>query len=105
VKNLEKIGFDYVCVSSGGILPKTNMKFKMGFRAQMSKKIKKKTKLNVSTTGMLGSLKLIEKGINKKNFDFVSIGRPFLKNPRWIFELVNKTKYKKLLPNQYLRGY
>ena len=27
-KKLEKIGFDYVCVSSGGILPKTNMKFK-----------------------------------------------------------------------------
>lgn len=105
VKNLEKIGFDYVCVSSGGILPKTNLKFKMGFRAKISKKIKKKTRLKVSTTGMLGNLKLIEKGINNKNFDFVSIGRPFLKNPRWIFELVNKTKYKNFLPNQYLRGY
>lgn len=105
VKNLEKIGFDYVCVSSGGILPKTNMKFKMGFRTKISKKIKNKTRLKVSTTGMLGNLKLIEKGINNKNFDFVAIGRPFLKNPRWIFESVNNTKYNEILPNQYLRGY
>ena len=31
-KKLEKIGYDYVCVSSGGILPKTNMKIKKAFR-------------------------------------------------------------------------
>ena len=49
-KQLEDIGFDYICVSSGGILPKTNMKFKMGFRMNACKIIKKSSdKINAST--------------------------------------------------------
>lgn len=104
-KKLEKIGFDYVCVSSGGILPKTNMKFKMGFRMSISKKIKKNTKMKIRTSGMLDKINLINSGIKKRNFDFVAIGRSFLKNPRWIYENLNKTKYKNIIPTQYLRGY
>ena len=48
-KKLEKVGLDYICVSSGGILPKTNMKFKMGFRMKISQKIKNFTKLKICT--------------------------------------------------------
>ncbi len=104
-QELEKIGFDYICISSGGIIPKTQMKFKKGFRALMSKKIKKKLKLKVGTTGMLDDLNLIKKGIKNKCFDFVFIGRPFLKNPRWIFDKVSKKKNEKIIPKQYLRGF
>lgn len=104
-KKLEEIGLDYICVSSGGILPKTNMNFKMGHRMNISKKIKKATKLKVCTTGMLNDLKLIEKGIKNKHFDFVAVGRAFLKNPRWIFEEASKLKKTNILPMQYLRGY
>jgi 2,4-dienoyl-CoA reductase-like NADH-dependent reductase (Old Yellow Enzyme family) len=104
-KKLEKIGIDYICVSSGGILPKTKMKFKKGFRMKISKKIKNNTRLKICTTGMLNNLKLIEKGIINKSFDFVAIARPFLKNPRWIFEAANNTKHKKILPKQFLRSY
>jgi len=103
-KKLEDIGFDYICVSSGGILPKTNMKFKMGFRMNISKTIKKHTSLKIRTSGMLNKIDLIKKGLRNKNFDFVAIGRPFLKNPNWIFENVKKTEYKAIVPKQYLRG-
>ena len=103
-KKLENIGFDYICISSGGILPKTNMKFKMGFRMAISKKIKKHTSLKVRTSGMLNKISLIKKGLRNKNFDFVAIARPFLKNPNWIFENIKKTEYKKIIPKQYLRG-
>jgi 2,4-dienoyl-CoA reductase-like NADH-dependent reductase (Old Yellow Enzyme family) len=105
VKKLEEVGFDYICVSSGGILPKTNIKFKMGFRMNISKKIKKETKMKVRATGMLNNIYLINRGIKKKNFDFVAIGRPFLKNPRWIYENLNKKDCKNIVPRQYLRGY
>ena len=40
-KKLKKIGFDYVSVSSGGILPFTKMKQKESFRINMAEKIKK----------------------------------------------------------------
>jgi len=103
-KKLEDIGFDYICVSSGGILPKTNMKFKIGFRMNICKTIKKHTNLKIRTSGMLNSINLIKKGLRNKNFDFVAIARPFLKNPNWIFDDVKKTKYKAIVPKQYLRG-
>lgn len=105
IKKLEKIGFDYACISSGGILPKTNMKFKMGFRMNISKKIKEQTKMKIRTSGMLNKIDLINRGIKKNFFDFVAIGRPFLKNPRWIYQILDKKKYKKFIPLQYLRGY
>ena len=101
---LEDIGFDYICVSSGGILQKTNMKFKMGFRMNICKTIKKHTNLKIRTSGMLNNISLIKKGLRNKNFDFVAIARPFLKNPNWIFESVKKTEYKAIVPKQYLRG-
>lgn len=104
-RKLEKIGFDYICISSGGILPKTNMKFKMGFRMSISKKIKEKTKMKIRTSGMLNKIELINRGIKNKNFDFVAIGRSFLKNPRWIYENLKKKKYNNIIPSQYLRGY
>ena len=43
-KELKKIGFDYVCVSSGGIVTKTNLKFNKFFRINLAKEIKKKNK-------------------------------------------------------------
>ncbi len=105
IKKLEKIGFDYVCVSSGGILPKTNMKFKIGFRMNISKKIKQQTKMKIRTSGMLNKIDLINKGIKNKTFDFVAIGRPFLENPRWVYQILNNKKYKKFIPSQYLRAF
>ena len=104
-RELEKIGFDYVCISSGGILPKTNMNFYKGFRKKIAKKIKSNTKLKIRTTGMLDNINIIEKGLKDKSFDFVAIGRAFLKNPRWIYQSVAKTKYKNLIPKQYIRGF
>ena len=105
IKKLEKIGFDYACISSGGILPKTNIKFKMGFRMKISKKIKEHTKMKIRTSGMLNNLDLINRGIENKSFDFVAIGRPFLKNPRWAYQILNKKTNKKIIPLQYQRAY
>ena len=52
-KKLKEIGFDYISVSSGGILPKTNMKQKEAFRSNISKKIKTKSKLITTTSGLI----------------------------------------------------
>ena len=76
----------------------------MGFRMNISKKIKKFTNLKVRTSGMLNNINLIKSGLKNKSFDYVAIARPFLKNPNWIFENVKNTEYQKVIPNQYLRG-
>lgn len=64
-KELEKIGFDYVCVSSGGIITKTKLKFKKFFRINFAKSIKNKTKLKVGITGMTNDFKLASNYLKK----------------------------------------
>ena len=101
VKELEKIGLDYVCISSGGILTKTNLKpNKKAFRLKLAEKIRKETKMIIRTSGNLSYPKLLEKVIDKK-IHLVAIGRGFLKNPRWIYD-----NFKlKNIPNQISRGF
>ena len=62
---LEKIGFDYVCVSSGGIITKNKHEAKKFFRLDFAKEIKKKTNLKVGITGFTNDLKLADKYIKK----------------------------------------
>ena len=103
VKKLKQIGIDYVCVTSGGIIPKTNIKFKPGYQVHLAKTIKKRTGVVTRTTGMITSLNQSEKIIEKKSADLVNIGRKFVADPTWLLREFNKKKIKVKLPNQYLR--
>jgi len=104
-KCLEKIGFDYICVSSGGILTKTNMRFYKGFRVNMARKFKKNTNLIIRTSGNLNDLKYSSRVIKKKYLDLVAIGRTFLKNPFWIYNFFKKNNFNIEPPNPYKRGF
>ena len=49
INKLKKEGLEYVCVSSGGIIPITNLKASKGFRFKISKEIKKDCKIITRT--------------------------------------------------------
>ena len=102
-KKLKEIGFDYISVSSGGILSKTNMKQKEAFRSNISKKIKNKSKLITTTSGLITKHETAINLIKKKNLDFITIARTIINNPSWIYQLANKLKKNELIPNQYRR--
>ena len=76
-----------------------------GFRSNLAKEIKKiAPKMIIGTTGKLSDVKILNKMLDKKDFDLAFIGRPFLKNPYWILD-EDKKNFNKLIPSQYLRGY
>lgn len=104
-KELKKTGIDYVAISSGGILPKTNVKFFPGYQVSLASKIKKYVNINVVTLGMINSKNLIEKILRKKKADMVAVSRRFINEPNWL--LKNNSKPKKIkktsIPKQYLR--
>jgi 2,4-dienoyl-CoA reductase-like NADH-dependent reductase (Old Yellow Enzyme family) len=102
-KELKKIGFDYVSISSGGILPFTKMKQYEAFRVKMAKKIKDESKLITTTSGMITDHKVAENIIKNKKIDFITIARIIIKNPRWILQLAKKNNIKDYIPNQYKR--
>ena len=103
VKHLEKIGFDYVCVSSGGILPVTNMKFKKAFRANLSKKIKKKTSILIRTSGQIDDIQTANNLLMRKNVDFIAVARKFIKDPTWIYKASKLKNLRNYIPKPYLR--
>jgi len=102
-KKLKKVGIDYLSISSGGILPKTNMKQGQAFRAKMAKKIKQSSKILVTTSGNITNHKTAENLIIKKNVDFITIARILIKEPSWIYNLSIKQKKNNIIPKQYLR--
>ena len=102
-KELKKIGFDYISVSSGGIIPFTKMKQYEAFRVKMAEKIKKKSKMITTTSGMITKHKISENIIKNKMIDFITIARIIVKNPRWILEFAKKNKVKNYIPKQYKR--
>ena len=99
VKKLKKHGLDYICVSSGGIIPKTNMKIKNGFRVSLATRIKKECKILTRTSGMINDFKLIDKILRQKKLDFVAVGRKFISDK--FFLIKNSKKKKKHTPHQY----
>ena len=103
IKKLRKIGFDYVCVSSGGIIPITKLKFKKAFRQNLSKKIKKKTKILTRVTGQIDDIKTANRILKNGSADFVAVARKFIKDPQWILREAKKKNIKNYIPNQYLR--
>mgnify|MGYP001170732843 CR=1 FL=1 len=102
-KNLKKIGFNYVCVSSGGVVPKTKVKFKKGYQVHLAKKIKDNVKIKVKTTGNIVDINHAEKIIKSGNADLVSFGRKFINSPTWLIKELIDHKKKIDLPNQYKR--
>jgi 2,4-dienoyl-CoA reductase-like NADH-dependent reductase (Old Yellow Enzyme family) len=102
-KKLERVGLNYLCVSSGGIITKTNLNNKKkAYRVNLSKIIKENTKnILIGTTGKLDELTSLNKYLYLSKLDLAFIGRPFLKNPNWLYKYFKKD----LTPRQYLRAY
>ena len=91
-----------MCVSSGGIIKKTNLKFYKGFRIKLANKIKQNTNIVVRTSGLIHDLDFANKVIKKNKCDLIAVGRKFILDPNWI-QRIKKTSIKSI-PSQYLRG-
>ena len=102
-QNLKKIGFDYVCVSSGGVIPKTKIKFKKGYQVHLAQKIRETVGIKVKTTGSIHGIKHAEEIIKSGKADLVSFGRRFINSPTWLIKELLYYKKKTNLPNQYKR--
>jgi 2,4-dienoyl-CoA reductase-like NADH-dependent reductase (Old Yellow Enzyme family) len=102
---LKKLGFDYVCVSSGGIKTTTNLNVKSKFNVNIAKKIKLKSSILTRVAGNIKNISDAKKIIKKKNADLVAFARPFLNNPNFLFKEKTKVDKNINIPKPYLRGF
>jgi 2,4-dienoyl-CoA reductase-like NADH-dependent reductase (Old Yellow Enzyme family) len=80
---LRAIGFDYVCVSSGGISPQARPSVAPGYQVPLAATVKKASGIAVQAVGMIVNPHQAEAIIAGDQADFVALARGFLDDPRW----------------------
>jgi 2,4-dienoyl-CoA reductase-like NADH-dependent reductase (Old Yellow Enzyme family) len=104
-RELERIGFDYVCVSSGALVGHARMPpVTPGYQVQFAEKVKKNTGIKVRAVGMIADPEQAERIVASGKADFVAMARAILDNPRWVWHAAERWGIKIDYPPSYARS-
>ena len=103
-RELERLGFDYVCVSSGGLVSHAKLNVGPGYQLPFAERVKKNCKLKVRAVGMIADPDQAEAAIAEGKTDMVAMARAFLDNPRWVWHAAERFGVKLDYPPQYARA-
>ena len=104
-RELERVGFDYVCVSSGALVPHAKLTVGPGYQLPFAEKVKKNTSACKSErSGMIADPDQAEAVIAEGKADMVAMARAFLDNPRWVWHAAERFGVKVDYPPQYARA-
>ena len=103
-RELETIGFDYVCVSSGGISPKARIAIAPGYQVPFAERVKKMCGIAVQAVGMIVDPNQAEAIIAEGRADWVALARAFLDDPRWGWHAADVLGAEAHCPPQYHRA-
>ncbi|MGH7039817.1 MAG: NADH:flavin oxidoreductase/NADH oxidase [Stellaceae bacterium] len=108
-RELREIGFDYVCVSSGGITPAARPALALGYQVPFAAAVKKASGLAVQAVGMIVTPDQAQAIIADGHADCVALARAFLDDPRWAWhaaealgaDLAYAPQYRRARPDQW----
>jgi NADPH2 dehydrogenase len=103
-RELERAGFDYVCVSSGGLLSHARLNLGPGYQVPFAHQVKKSTRLGVRAVGMIYDPDQAESILGEGKADMVAMARAFLDNPRWVWHAAERYGIKLDYPPPYARS-
>jgi NADPH2 dehydrogenase len=103
-RELERIGFDFVCVSSGGLMSHARLNLAPGYQVPFAEKVKQSSKLKVRAVGMIADPEQAEAIVAEGKADMVAMARAFLDNPRWVWHAAERFGVKLDYPPQYARA-
>jgi 2,4-dienoyl-CoA reductase-like NADH-dependent reductase (Old Yellow Enzyme family) len=100
---LRAIGFDYVCVSSGGISPQARPVVAPGYQVPFAASVKQTSGIAVQAVGMIVGARQAEAIVADGHADFVALARGFLDDPRWVWHAARVLGADAVYPPQYRR--
>lgn len=103
-RELEKLGFDYVCVSSGALVAEAKMQVFPGYQLPFAEAVKKSVKMKVRAVGMIADSLQAEEVIKGGKADMIAMARAFLDDPRWVWHAAERFGVKIDYPPQYQRA-
>lgn len=101
---LKQAGFDYVCVTSGGISPDSKPQAGPGFQVPFAARIRSEAGIATRAVGMIATPEQAEGVISSGAADMVAIGRGFLDDPRWTWHAAQKLGAPGWYPQPYERA-
>src|SRR6266446_3107029 len=104
-RELKRLGFDYVCVSSAALLSHARVKVEPGYQVPYAAHIKKSVNISVRAVGMIADPEQAEEIIASGKADMVAMARAFLDNPRWVWHAAERFGVKLDYPPPYARSH
>ncbi len=100
---LKDRGVSYLCISSGGILPVTKLKFGPCYQVHLADKVKAAVKIPIRTAGMITTPHQANEIVQAGKADMVALGRQLIRDPWFPFHAANELSERFIVPNQYKR--
>lgn len=100
---LESLGFDYVCVSSGGFA-KGRAPSRPGYNLPFAQRIRRETGIATRVVGLIVEPHQAEAIIASGQADLVALARAFLDDPRWGWHAAEALGAAPTAPPQYERA-
>ncbi|MGH8720671.1 MAG: NADH:flavin oxidoreductase/NADH oxidase [Burkholderiales bacterium] len=104
-RELKRIGYDYVCVSSGGAVPQQKIKVEAGYQVGFAETVKRGAQLPVMAVGMIVEPQQAEDILAAGRADMVVLARAMLDDPRWVWHAAERFGVKLDYPPQYRRAH
>src|SRR5438067_5002740 len=104
-KELKRVGFDYVCVSSGSLVGNQKLPPVLeGYQVPFAEKVKRAVDIKVRAVGMIAHPEYAEEVVASGKADMVALARAFLDNPRWVWHAAERYGVKLEYPPSYARS-
>lgn len=101
---LRELGFDYVCVSSGGISPQARATVEPAYQVPFAAAVRKASGIAVQAVGMIVDPDQAEAIVADGRADCVALARAFLDDPRWAWHAADALGSEIVCPPQYRRA-
>ena len=104
-KELKRVGFDYVCVSSASIVAHQKLPpVVQGYQMPFAEKVKRAVDIKVRAVGMIADPHYAEEVVETGKCDMVAMARAFLDDPRWVWHAAERHGIKLDYPPSYARS-
>lgn len=80
---LKEVGLDYICVTSGGIVPGLDIPVGPDYQVPFAARVKRETGMPTQAVGMIVEPAQAERIVADGDADMVALARALLDNPRW----------------------
>jgi 2,4-dienoyl-CoA reductase-like NADH-dependent reductase (Old Yellow Enzyme family) len=99
---LKSQGYDYVCVSSGNVVP-SKIPFAPGFQVPLAQAVRRGSGLATRAVGMIVEPAQAQEIVSSGKADMVALARAFLDDPRWVWHAAERLGAPIAYPPQYAR--